>query len=231
MELSKRLKAAIMLVDRGANVADIGTDHGYVPIYLKKNNIAHKVIAMDVRSGPLSHARENTLKFGLEGKIDLRLSDGLEKLAPYEVDTVIIGGMGGDLVLKILTDYKEVTRSIQTFILQPQSEIKRVRKFLSDHHFVIVKEDMVFEDGKYYPLIKAIPSVDKVTYQEEEYKYGPCLLKEKHEVLYQFLVREKRVRGEILDSLKNSNRSESKIRASQVEKEKELIIKAMDYYQ
>lgn len=230
MDISKRLKAAIKLVDIGANVADIGTDHGYVPIYLKKNNIAKTVIAMDVGEGPLSHAKENVKKFGLENEITLRLSDGLENLRIGEVDTVIIGGMGGSLVLKILTDNKEITDSVNTFILQPQSEIERVRRFLGDYNFLITEEDMVCEDGKYYPVIKVVQNTKATVYNEEEYIYGPCLLRDKNRTLYSFLVREKRIRSEILESLEHSTSEESKMRRVQIKAERDLIEKAMDYY-
>ena len=102
MELSKRLYAVAGLVTEGASVADIGTDHGYVPIYLVINNIASKVIAMDINRGPLERARMHIIGHGLKGKIETRLSDGLKEIEPFEVEGMIAAGMGGGLVIKIL---------------------------------------------------------------------------------------------------------------------------------
>ena len=123
MELSKRLYAVASLVTEGASVADIGTDHGYIPIYLMKEGIASKVIALDINKGPLERARLHIVGNGLKGQIETRLSDGLCKVMPGEVDTMIAAGMGGALVIKILTEGKKVVDSLTACILQPQSEI------------------------------------------------------------------------------------------------------------
>ena len=139
MELSKRLYAVAGLVTEGASVADIGTDHGYVPIYLVKNNIASKVIAMDINRGPLERARMHIIGHGLKDQIETRLSDGLRMVNPGEVDGMIAAGMGGALVIKILEDSKEVVDSLAFAILQPQSEISKVRKYLHDNGLVIVQ--------------------------------------------------------------------------------------------
>ena len=127
MELSKRLQAVADLVTEGASVADIGTDHGYIPIYLIEHNIAGKVIALDINRGPLERARMHVVGHGLKGKIETRLSDGLEKVLPGEVDTMIAAGMGGGLVIKILTEGYPVVEILDTMILQPQSEIGKVK--------------------------------------------------------------------------------------------------------
>ena len=97
MELSKRLQAVADLVTEGASVADIGTDHGYIPIYLIEHHIAEKVIALDINRGPLERARMHIVGHGLKEKIETRLSDGLEKVLPGEVDTMIAAGMGGGI--------------------------------------------------------------------------------------------------------------------------------------
>lgn len=156
MELSKRLQAVADLVTEGASVADIGTDHGYIPIYLIEHNIAGKVIALDINRGPLERARMHVVGHGLKGKIETRLSDGLEKVLPGEVDTMIAAGMGGGLVIKILTEGYPVVEILDTMILQPQSEIGKVRRFLNEHNLQITEENMVEEDGKFYPMMKVI---------------------------------------------------------------------------
>ncbi|MBO5094943.1 MAG: SAM-dependent methyltransferase, partial [Lachnospiraceae bacterium] len=154
MELSKRLKAVADLVSAGSVVCDAGCDHGYVPIYLVKSGICRRAIAADVREGPLSCARENIKAFGLEQYIETRLSDGVSALKAGEADALILAGMGGRLVIKILTRGRTVVRSMKELILQPQSDIALVRVFLREEGYRVVQEDMVYEDGKYYPMMK-----------------------------------------------------------------------------
>ena len=160
MELSKRLYAVASLVTEGASVADIGTDHGYIPIYLTEQKIASKVIALDINKGPLERARMHIIGHGLKDQIETRLSDGLKAVDPGEVDTMIAAGMGGGLVIKILEEGKDVVDQLYTCILQPQSEIQRVREYLATNHLKIIAEDMVEEDGKFYPMMKVVHGVN-----------------------------------------------------------------------
>ena len=102
MQLSIRMQAVADMVTPGGRIADIGTDHGYVPIYLVEQNKTDHAIAMDVRKGPLARAGENIVRFGCSDRIETRLSDGLAMLKPGEADTVIIAGMGGLLSIRIL---------------------------------------------------------------------------------------------------------------------------------
>ena len=223
MELSKRLYAVAGLVTEGASVADIGTDHGYVPIYLVKKGIAEKAIALDVNEGPLERARSHIASYGLSGKIETRLSDGLSKVSPGEVDTMIAAGMGGGLIIKILEEGKEAVNSLKACILQPQSEIARVRKYLAGNGLLIAGEDMVEEDGKFYPLMKAVhaPDGQQEDYEEYEYRYGKRLLEACHPVLYEFLLRERHIQEQILSRIKAQADSDS-VRARQRELEEEM---------
>ena len=128
MRLSKRLETIVKqaaLVCGGEAAADVGTDHGFVPIRLIEEGAADRVIAMDVRKGPLERAKEHVIQFGMEAQIETRLSDGLEKLMPGEAKTVIIAGMGGELMLRILRDGEHVRKEIRHWILSPQSELWR----------------------------------------------------------------------------------------------------------
>ena len=137
MELSKRLYAVAALVTEGASVADVGTDHGYIPIYLIQEKIASRVIAMDINKGPLERARDTySEEQGLSDRIETRLSDGTQALVPGEADTLITAGMGGGLVIHILEDGKEVISQMKTCILQPQSEIDKVRRYLTQEQFL-----------------------------------------------------------------------------------------------
>ena len=231
MELSKRLYAVAGLVTEGASVADIGTDHGYVPIYLVERGIASKVIALDVNQGPLNRARMHIVGHGLGDRIETRLSDGLARIRPGEVDTVIVSGMGGPLTIRILQEGKEVADQLNALILQPQSEICRVRRFLTENGYQIEQEDMVLEDGKYYPVMRVVHGT-KEPYEEWEYLYGKRLLEARHPVLLEFLKRELHIKESILEQLAGRSGSESaRERAEEICQEREWIRKALAQYE
>ena len=207
--LSVRMQMVAAMVTKGNVLADIGCDHGFVSIYLKEQNICPKVIAMDVNEGPLLRAREHIEERGLTDYIDIRLSDGMEKLALKEADSILIAGMGGRLVIKILSEQINKAKALKEVILQPQSEIHLVRRFLTEQGFHILKEDMTEENGKYYPAIKAVWKEEKPQLlQEVEQWYGPCLLNEKHPVLLKYLKREKDKFLQILDEIEHSSKGE-----------------------
>ena len=130
MQLSIRMQAVADMVTPGGRIADIGTDHGYVPIYLVEQNKADHAIAMDVRKGQMARAGENIVRFGCSDRIESGLSDGLAMLNPGEADTVIIAGMGGVLTIRILERGPKVLQSVSECILQPQSDLDKVRQFL-----------------------------------------------------------------------------------------------------
>ena len=231
MELSKRLYAVAGLVTEGASVADIGTDHGYVPIYLVKNKIASKVIAMDINKGPLERARMHIIGHGLKGQIETRLSDGLKKVNPGEVNGMIAAGMGGALVIKILEDSKEVVDSLDFCVLQPQSVIAKVRKYLNKNGLLIVDEDMVEEDGKFDPMMKVVHG-DVEQYEEYEYIYGKKLLEKKHPVLQKFLLREQYVQESIVEQLSKHIGSESaEQRTREILHEREYTLQALERFE
>lgn len=205
MELSKRLQAVANLITGGYAVADVGTDHGYIPIYLVNTGKNTNVIAMDVNEGPLERAREHIREQAGEGVIETRLSDGLEKLEPGEVQSIVIAGMGGGLTVKILSQSRDVTESLQECILQPQSEIAKVRAFLLEEGFSIIQEDMVCEEGKFYPMMRAVHGTEKEQWQSYELLYGKRLLEERHPVLKLYLEKERKIKTEILKQLAMQN--------------------------
>lgn len=213
MNLSKRMEAVVSLVSpQSCFIADIGCDHAYVSIALVERELAKKVIAMDVRKGPLEIAARNVNRAGLHNVIELRLSDGLEQLKCNEVDTIIIAGMGGLLIRDILQRGGSVLDgsdqcSPPALILQPQSDIEKVREFLLLHQYSIVKEEVLEEDGKYYTVLRAegkesveadSMSYDKwKMYHEEDYLYGHYNLFHRNEALKQYLLKEKQLLNQI----------------------------------
>ena len=153
MKLSDRLLACAELVEKGNVVADIGTDHGYLPIYLLQNGIASKVIAADLREKPLQAARSNAEKYGVHENISFMLSDGLKSIPTDQVNTVICAGMGGTLIQNILLGAKETWTPDYQFILQPQSDIPQFREFLWTNGFTIRREKLAMDNRFVYSVM------------------------------------------------------------------------------
>lgn len=193
VELSKRLGCVVGMVEKGAVVADIGCDHGFVSIYLIQAGLADKVFALDVRMGPLSRAIEHIQRYGLSDQIETRLSDGMQALNVEDgVDTIILAGMGGRLMQDILEAGFMRNLKPEHLILQPQSHQQNLRAFLRNEGYEIKKEDMILEDGKFYPVISVFLTGNKADTDNQEIKdiFGPLLLKDKHPVLFQYLKKE-----------------------------------------
>ena len=221
MELSKRMQAIADMVTPGNTVADVGCDHGFVSIYLYEKKIAPKVIAMDVRSGPLKRAYEHIKEHGLNAYIETRLSDGITNLQAGEADTLVIAGMGGKLMVHILDAEIEKTKLMKELILQPQSDLTFFREYLSQRKLQILDENMVKEDGKFYVIIKASycnsqkekTDAAKENQIPEEFMkwkdcYGPILLANKHPLLKEYLEVSLQEKKSVIAKLKDNQNSE-----------------------
>jgi len=250
MELSKRLNAVAAMVTSGHVVCDVGCDHGYVSIFLVKTKKCPKVYALDVRKGPLERARQHVEAYACTDYIELKLSDGLKEMPAGIADTLICAGMGGRLVIKILSESMEKVREMKELILQPQSELGLVREFIRREGLALVDEDMVEEDGKYYPVMRVeIPSIasmtgqcSKIPFKEKETmalskqavldKYGPVLLAKRHPVLKEYLLREEVLLGEIKRQLEEAGKSneQTKRRRAELEEEKRQLETALVYF-
>ena len=239
MELSKRLSAAASLVTPGKRVVDIGTAHAYIPIYLIEKKKCLSAVAMDVNAGPLRRAAVHIQEAGFQKEIETRLSDGFEQLKPGEADCAVIAGMGGGLVIKILSAYPEVTCSLKEYILQPQSEIAKVRVFLLKQGFIFADEEMVLEDGKYYPMIKVLPPkcmtalnnpAEICGWTETEIRYGRLLLEKKHPVLKDFLEREYIIHKKILEVIEDKSGEKIESRKRELERDLSYIERGLEYY-
>ena len=229
MQLSKRLQAVANLVTPGKRLADIGTDHGYVPIWLYEQGRIPSALAMDLREGPLQRAKEHIRMHGLDEKIKTRLSDGLEKLLPGEADSIVIAGMGGMLVVKILTQGQAVLDSVQELILQPQSDLDAVREYLHRTGFVIVQEEMVFEEGKYYPMMKAVHG-ENTDDRKIWFLYGRLLLENRHPVLEIYLQKEYDSCCKLLEKLSKTATEVASRRCEELLEKKHLIEEALAFY-
>lgn len=155
MKLTERLSAAASLVDGGGSLADVGTDHAYLPAYLCLNGKIRFAIASDIGEGPLLNAEKTVKEYGLSDKIQLRLSDGLQNIKENEADEIVIAGMGGILISEILTAARWVRRKGMHLVLQPMTHPEDVRRYLYENGFVIEKELCVREGRRVYICISA----------------------------------------------------------------------------
>lgn len=229
MELSNRLKIIASFVTKGYCVADIGTDHGYIPIYLTEMRQCPKAYAMDVNQEPLNRAKQHIAESTAADKITCILSDGLDQLPVREVDSVVITGMGGDLVVRILEQGMGKLSYIKELILSPQSHLERVRHFLHDHGFRILEEEMLKEDGKYYVIMRAVHG--KEVYEKDcFYYFGRNLLLDQHLTLLEYLDIEYQKYTKILKTLTDESKEHIKKRKIEVETMLCNIREALEYY-
>lgn len=244
--LSARMEALTRMVSKGSRVCDVGCDHGWVSIYLVQRGISPHVLAMDVRQGPLSRAQEHVRQQGLEAYIETRLSDGVTAMETGEADAMICAGMGGRLMQRILEDGREKLATMREVILQPQSELPAFRAYLRQSGYVTVAEDMVCEEGKFYPMMKVVPKRQR-SYEAEkvelpkpdgaggadeqalQYRFGELLLRQRHPVLKQYLLITEEKNNRILGQLKGhaADGTRAAKRIAEIREEQRLISLAL----
>lgn len=226
MELSSRLKTVADMV-KYPTMADIGTDHGYVPIYLHKHKKITKALACDINKGPLAKAKENVQKNHAENVIETRLGSGLLPVSPYEVESVVIAGMGGMLIIQILEVSKEVVRTMKELILSPHSDVAEVRRYLHQIGFSIADERMVKDDGKYYVFLRAV--FESEVYEREiDYLFGHILLKKKDTVLREMLEKERMKLQLVERNLCDAKTKNANLRLLEIRKQQEQVKEALE---
>lgn len=187
MHISKRIILTAKCVTKGHVVADIGCDHAYTSIYLMREGIANHIIAADVNDGPVQRARANIKEHCLDDFIEVRKSDGLSGFDVSDgIETILISGIGGNLMIDILKSNNDVYSNARELILQPQSDIARVRHFLHDTNCRIVYEKMVYEEDKYYTIIKAHRGRERYD-NEYEYIYGQYLINNPDDICIDYM--------------------------------------------
>ncbi len=157
IKLSKRLRAIADFVPAGAKVADIGTDHGYIPVWLAQNNLAEMLVAADINFGPLEHAKDTASQYEVTDRIRFGLCSGLEFEGADVYDTIIIAGMGGELIASILEAAPWTAQKDTTLILQPNSRIPHLVRWLAEHGFRIIDVSLVKDAGKLYQILVVKP--------------------------------------------------------------------------
>jgi tRNA (adenine22-N1)-methyltransferase len=188
-KLTKRLSAAASFVREGAFIADIGTDHAYIPIYLKKTGKIRGAVASDINEGPLARARANISRFGADG-IDLNLSDGLRGIEKYSPDDILILGMGGELIADIISSSPFTKNENIRLILQPMTHPEILRSFLSENGYSVTDEAIIEED-KIYQIIVAHYSGKSYSLSPMELHFGHINLEKSSPSLLALLQRQK----------------------------------------
>jgi len=222
IKLSDRLQLIANEIERGETVADIGTDHGFLPIYLCENGISPKVIMADISRGSLDKAKQNCLDAHPDMKFDLRLGDGIKVLKKGEVDAVAIAGMGGILMTEILGADLEKTKSIKKFILQPRNHVGILRQWLLENGFEITNEQLVRE-GKYIcEILTVIPRDAEIGEASDkadvygmdsnaiQFQFPSTLVEFKNPLTMEYLNRHLNKEKFILDSMKSGQKTTEK---------------------
>lgn len=219
MELSKRLKRIAEHVDKCESVADIGTDHGYIPIYLVKEGICKKAIASDINKGPIEKAKVNVAFEGVSNKVKCLLGPGLNPLKVGEVNGVILAGMGGNLTRDILLADMDKVKKYDFIILQPAQNPEVLREFLYKNDYEIIDEDLIKDEGRFYELfkVKYNENSEKLVFEDGLYYEVSPLLREKNHPLFKEFIEEKINRCETILSFIKEDTKAAKKRKSDLE--------------
>lgn len=231
MRLSERLQRVAGMVSECDTVADVGTDHGYVPMYLVGEGKCRRAIAMDINKGPLERAAENIQREQMEAQIETRLSDGLEALNPNEVHTIIVAGLGGELMVRILENGKDVLQTVEELVLSPHSEWKQVRKYLIQNRYIICEEQMLIDEGKYYIILKVRHGQETQPYTEEEFAFGRCLIAKRNPVLFEYLNKEYNKYTVIFEGMMAHDTAQVRTRREEIHVKLEQIEKVLNAMQ
>lgn len=209
MELSLRLQTICNMISSCKTIADIGTDHGYIPIYLIKNKICKFAIACDINKGPLEKAKDNISMEGLENNISLRLGSGFDIITPGEVNVAIIAGMGGHLIKDLIESGIEVFKSLDYLILQPVQNPDVLRKYIYDSGFEVIKEELCIDEKIFYEIIKIRYANKDENIKEIEndifYEVSHDLIKRKHPLVNEFIQYKLNKYNNILEYIKEDS--------------------------
>ena len=234
---------------KGYCLCDVGTDHAHIPIRLLNDGVIEHAIAMDVIEGPLEKARGNIELYDVADKVTLRLSDGLDAYVAGEANGLVIAGMGGRIMSRILLREPEKTLDFEELILQPQADPEFVRRAVRELGLSIDREKIVLEDNKYYPVMhvthghidgpkwkesKGTPAGEqKILFQEAEDLFGPVLIRDRDDMLRSYLLWQKGVNDRILYSLGRANKTAGNAaeqKKAEVARRDRLIRTALEYF-
>lgn len=221
-----RLECIKSMVSNCLVVADIGTDHGYVAEMLLQDNICQKVVATDLNEGPLNRAIEHLSNLNLNSKCDFRLGSGLTVLSENEADTIIIAGMGGELIADIIEASKEIALQAKELILQPMTTGDKLRQYLNKNGFKIIDENIVKELHHYYFIIKAVPGYEEVK-DEIYYEISKIVLEKKDPLMVEYLNKILNINENIINSIEKNTSSDYNEKIDNLRKKNEKIRELM----
>lgn len=201
MDLSQRLIKIEELIPNCSCLADVGTDHAYIPILAVSNGKCHKAIATDINKGPVNKAAKNISEHLMEKIIQTRLGPGLSVLKEGEADTIVIAGMGGNMISDILSQDMRKAKAAKTLILQPMTHQDVLRETLRSLGFKIIDEELVREDRRYYQIIKASSGNGDAYRNKAEYMLGLKLIEKKHPLLKEYINYHKEQLGRVLERI------------------------------
>ncbi|EWG08917.1 SAM-dependent methyltransferase [Cytobacillus firmus] len=221
-KLSNRLEAVTNYIPSGARVADIGSDHAYLPCYAVKKGIVPFAVAGEVVEGPYQSAKKQVKMEGLENQISVRKGNGLEVIGPNEVDCITIAGMGGALIASILEEGKSKLASVKRLILQPNLSAISIRSWLIENGWELIAEEILEEDGKIYEILAAEKGEPLKPYKNKEQGLlmGPFLMEQKSSVFQNKWLGEKKNWERILLQLEKAAYSSETEKRKQELKEK-----------
>lgn len=206
MHIGSRLETIGRLVPAGSVVADIGTDHAYLPVWLIEQGRIEMAIAGEIAQGPCQAARSTIAQHGLQKQIEVRLGSGLSVVQPREADCITIAGMGASTMITILEADMAVAEAADLLILQPMAGAASLRKWLCTHGWELVDEELVDDAPHFYEIIAARRGVSK-EYSEAEYAVGPVLLAKQHVLVAKQLERQLLATRQLLENMGRSERA------------------------
>lgn len=222
MRLSQRLFSIAKMVDSCKTVADIGTDHALIPIYLIINKVCTRAIASDIGKGPIEKAITNINRYGLQDQIDTRVGPGLNTLPEGEAEVIIIAGMGGLLINQIIEQGSRVAEKVQSIILQPMTHHSRLREWLSRNGYCVIDEDLAEEDNKIYLILKVKPGCRQLLDSKSLY-FGEILFEKKHPLLEKYIQKNISEMETVKLKLSNKDTERSKQKLREVNEKLELF--------
>ncbi|THE15440.1 tRNA (adenine-N(1))-methyltransferase [Bacillus timonensis] len=229
-KLSKRLETVASYIPKGATLADIGSDHAYLPCFAYLNGMITKGIAGEVAEGPLQSAKKQISKNQLTNALEARKGDGLEVIQPNEVTCITIAGMGGSLIRSILDKGKSKLRGVERLILQPNIGASTIREWLIENDWELIAEEILEEDKKIYEVLVAEKGSPQKPYQniDQELLLGPFLLKEKSPIFIKKWSHELKHWERILNQLNDAEETtENRLRKEELEQKIEIVMEAL----
>lgn len=204
MKLSFRLQQIADLISKYKNgevLADIGTDHAYLPCYLLKNHIISKAYACEVAQGPYESSQATIVQNHLENQVIALLGDGIDPICDKDTDMIVIAGMGAYLISEILEKNLDYIKCVHTMFLQPNANSDHLRKYLFDHGFMIIDEKIVKDGHHVYEMMVVNHAKENVPYDEYDVVFGPVLKKNKDPLFIDKWQRQKKVYENIMNNL------------------------------